>query len=99
MIIGNSKGVNNRHVQFGSITSSRKGCNGHRTYKDRVKCIHELLNVFEDSAQREHTIVGTTKVWAWSMKNIIQKTASLFPDYNEAVLVRPKQAFRSAKIL
>ena len=29
MIIGNSKGVNNRHVWFGSITSSGKGCNGH----------------------------------------------------------------------
>ena len=32
MNIGNSKGVNNRHVQFGSITSSGKGCNGHCTY-------------------------------------------------------------------
>ena len=32
MIIGNSKGVNNRHVQVGSSTSSGKGCNGHCTY-------------------------------------------------------------------
>ena len=32
MIIGNSKGVNNRHVRFGSITSLGKGCNGHCTY-------------------------------------------------------------------
>ena len=32
MIIGNSKGVTNRHVRFGSITSSGKGCNGHCTY-------------------------------------------------------------------
>ena len=32
MIIGNSKGVNNRHVRFGSITSSGKGCNGHCIY-------------------------------------------------------------------
>ena len=32
MIIGNSKGVNNKHVQFGSITSSGKGSNGHYTY-------------------------------------------------------------------
>ena len=32
MIIGNSKGVNNRHVQFASITSSGKGCNGPCTY-------------------------------------------------------------------
>ena len=96
MIIGNSKGVNNRHVRFGSITSSGKGCNGHCTYmashrkctmkilighkyyvkhlnkkyfsgsssttdepnfKIMCNCIHELLNVFEDSAHREHTIV------------------------------------------
>ena len=33
MIIGDSKGVNNRHVWFGSITSSGKGCNGHYTAK------------------------------------------------------------------
>ena len=32
MIIGNSKGVNNRHVWFGSIASSGKVCNGHFTY-------------------------------------------------------------------
>ena len=32
MIIGNSKGVNNRQVRFGSITSSGKGSNGHCTY-------------------------------------------------------------------
>ena len=32
MIIGNSKGVNNKHVRFGSITNSGKGCNGHCTY-------------------------------------------------------------------
>ena len=32
MIIGNSKGVNDRHVRFGSITSSEKGYNGHCTY-------------------------------------------------------------------
>ena len=32
MIIGNSKGVSNRHVRFDSITSSGKGCNGHCTY-------------------------------------------------------------------
>ena len=32
MIIGNSKDVNNRHVRFGFITSSGKGCNGHCTY-------------------------------------------------------------------
>ena len=31
MIIGNSEGVNNRHVQFGSIKSSGKDCNGHCT--------------------------------------------------------------------
>ena len=98
MIIGNSKGVNNRHIRFGSITSLGKGCNGHCTYmashrkcivkiligckyyvkhlnkrfwnifsgsssttnepnfKIMCNCIHELLNVFEDSAQRERTI-------------------------------------------
>ena len=28
MIIGNSKGVNNRHVWFGSITSLGKSCKG-----------------------------------------------------------------------
>ena len=32
MIIGNSKGVNNRHLWFSSITSLGKGCNGHYTY-------------------------------------------------------------------
>ena len=32
MIIGNSKGVNNTHVRFGSITSLGKGCNGHCIY-------------------------------------------------------------------
>ena len=32
MISGNSKGVNNRYVRFGSITSSGKDCNGHCTY-------------------------------------------------------------------
>ena len=32
MISGNSKGVNNRHVRFGSITSAGKGCNGQCTY-------------------------------------------------------------------
>ena len=32
MISGNSKGVNNRHVQFGSITRSGKGYNGHCAY-------------------------------------------------------------------
>ena len=35
-------------------------------------------------------IVGTTKVWVWPMKNITQKPVSLFPDDNEAVLVRVK---------
>ena len=100
MISGNSKGVNNRHIQFGSITSLGKGCNGHCNYMASHKncivkvlighkyyvrhlnkkilkifggssstanepnfkivcnCIHELLNVFEDSAQLEHTIAG-----------------------------------------
>ena len=32
MIIDNSKGVNNRHVWFGSISISGKSCNGHCTY-------------------------------------------------------------------
>ena len=32
MISGDSKGVNNRHVWFCSITSSGKGCNGYYTY-------------------------------------------------------------------
>ena len=32
MIIGNSKGVNNRHVWFGSITISGKGYNRRCTY-------------------------------------------------------------------
>ena len=44
MIIGNSKGVNNRHVWFGSITSSGKGCNGHCTYMaSNRKYILEIL--------------------------------------------------------
>ena len=29
---GDSKGVNNRHIWFGSITSLGKGCNGHITF-------------------------------------------------------------------
>ena len=35
-------------------------------------------------------IVGTTKVWAWSMKKHHPKTSLkvLFSDYDEAVLVR-----------
>ena len=32
MISGDRKGVNNRHVQFGSITNSGKGYNGHCTF-------------------------------------------------------------------
>ena len=44
MIIGKSKGVNNRHVQFGSITSSGKGCNGHcSVWLPHRKCIVKIL--------------------------------------------------------
>ena len=44
MIIGNSKGVNDRHIQFGSITSSGKGYNGHCTYMaSHRKCIVKVL--------------------------------------------------------
>ena len=32
MINGDSKGVNNRHIQFGSITSLGKSCNGYCTF-------------------------------------------------------------------
>ena len=31
-------------------------------FKILCNCIHELLNVFEDSAQRVHTIVGVAVV-------------------------------------
>ena len=31
-------------------------------------------------------IVGTMKVWVWSMKNITQKLASLFPDDDEVLV-------------
>ena len=45
MIIGNSKGVNNRHVWFGSITSSGKGCNGHCTHMAfHSKCIVNIMS-------------------------------------------------------
>ena len=44
MIIGNSKGVKNRHVWFGSITSLGKGRNGHCTYMaSHRKCIVKNL--------------------------------------------------------
>ena len=44
MISGNSKGVNNRHAQFGSITSLGKGCNGHCTlWLYHRKCMVKIL--------------------------------------------------------
>ena len=44
MISGNSKGVNNRHIRFGSITSLEKGCNGYCTYMvSHWKCIVKSL--------------------------------------------------------
>ena len=45
MIIGNRKGVNNRDIRLGSITSSGKGSNGHCTYMaSHRKCIVKYLN-------------------------------------------------------
>ena len=40
MISGNSKGVNNRHVRFGSVKSSVNGCNGHCAYMASPKEIY-----------------------------------------------------------
>ena len=104
MISSDNKGVNNRHVWFGSTTILGKGHSGYSTlwlsrrkrmvkiligckccvscvknlnekilkyffcslssatnepnFKIVCNCIHELLNIFEDPAQRIHTIVN-----------------------------------------
>ena len=44
MINGDIKGVNNRHVQFGSITSSGKGYNRHCIlWLPHRKCVVKIL--------------------------------------------------------
>ena len=44
MISGDSKGVNNNHVWFGSIKKSGKGCNGCCTLMaSHMKCLVKIL--------------------------------------------------------
>ena len=49
------KHLNNKILKYFSGSSSTTN---DPNFKIMCNCIHELLNVFEDSAQREQTIVG-----------------------------------------
>ena len=64
MINGDSKGVNNRHVQFGSII--RSGCNGHCTfmapplemYGENFDWLYILRQTFERQDFEKKNLVG-----------------------------------------
>ena len=55
-------------------------------FNNYIDTLNRLTTCF--FAVVDHCIVGSTKVWVRPMKNITQKPPSLFPDEEEAVLVR-----------
>ena len=52
------KHLNNKILKYFSGSSSTAN---EPNFKIKCNCIHELLNVFEDSAQREHTIEAASQ--------------------------------------
>ena len=54
-------------TRFWNIFSGSSSTTNEPNFKIVCNCIHELLNVFEGSAQREHTITSIKGVWSsWS---------------------------------
>ena len=74
-------------MSFAVQTQNKDFCTLHEQVNPvalHTKAITTCIKILCDM----HTLLGTTKVWAWPMKNITQKPASLFPNDDEAVLVR-----------
>ena len=60
ILIGRKYYVKHLNKKILNIFSGSSSTTNEPNFKIVCNCIHELLNVFEDSAQREHTIAGCT---------------------------------------